>query len=90
MVDVNMKEEMCASSRLSLAINEQGQILSTSKDIGGGIPYFQLNDAIRVSCLNNKDPHCRPLLYLCNAVDGPGGFKGGVSKTKFHSSLSRS
>jgi exosome complex component RRP42 len=48
-VDVNMKEEMCASSRLSLAINEQGQILSTSKDIGGGIPYFQLNDAIRMA-----------------------------------------
>lgn len=44
-----MKEEMCASSRLSLAINEQGQILSMNKDIGGGIPYSKLHDAIRVS-----------------------------------------
>ena len=48
-VDVNMKEEMCASSRLSLAINEQGQILSVNKDIGGGIPCFKLHDAVRVS-----------------------------------------
>ena len=44
-----MKEEMCASSRLSLAINKQGNILSVNKDIGGGIPYFKLNDAFRVS-----------------------------------------
>ena len=44
-----MKEEMCASSRLSLAINERGQILSVNKDIGGGIPYFKLHDAFRVS-----------------------------------------
>ena len=49
MVDVTMKEEMCASSRLSLAINEEGHTLSMCKDIRGGIPYPKLQDAIRVS-----------------------------------------
>ena len=51
-----MKEEMCATSRLSLAVNEEGQILSVNKDIGGGIPYFKLHDAIRVSHLYQPSP----------------------------------
>lgn len=48
-MDVNIKEEMCASSRVSLAINEEGQTLSMSKDVQGGIPYYKLYDVIMVS-----------------------------------------
>lgn len=46
-----MKEEMCASSRLSLAINEEGQTLSINKDVQGGIPYYKLHDTLTVSPL---------------------------------------
>ena len=48
-VDASMKEEMCASSRLSLAINQDGQILSINKDGHGGIPYAKLMDVVSVS-----------------------------------------
>ena len=44
-----MKEEMCASSRVSLAINEEGQTLSVNKDGPGGIPYSKLRNVITVS-----------------------------------------
>ena len=44
-----MKEEMCTSSRVSLAINEEGQTLSMNKDAHGGISYSKLHDVITVS-----------------------------------------
>lgn len=43
-----MKEEMCASSRLSFALNKEGQTLSINKDGPGGIPYSKLQDVITV------------------------------------------
>ena len=49
-VDATMKEEMCASSRLSFAVNDKGQMVSTSKDGPGGIAYSKLHDVITV-CL---------------------------------------
>ena len=49
-----MKEEMCASSRVSLAINEEGQTLSINKDGPGGIPYSKLHNVITVSYDYNK------------------------------------
>jgi exosome complex component RRP42 len=48
-VDVNMKEEMCTSSRVSLAINEEGQTLSMNKDARGGISYSKLHDVIAMA-----------------------------------------
>ena len=44
-----MKEEMCTSSRVSLAINKEGQTLSMNKDARGGISYSKLHDVIAVS-----------------------------------------
>ena len=58
-----MKEEMCASSRVSLAINEEGQTLSMNKDLQGGIPYSRLHDIIRVSFLILLFAGCMELGY---------------------------
>ena len=87
---------MCASSRLSLAINEEGQILSVNKDIGGGIPYFKLQDAFRVR------PHSFFQVYIykhfmhysyfgmcCVYADGSRCVEGGVPQTEFCSTAAR-
>ena len=59
-----MKEEMCASSRLSFALNKEGQTLSINKDGPGGIPYSKLQDVITVRGITMDDEatnHTYPL-----------------------------
>ena len=76
-MDVNIKEEMCASSRVSLAINEEGQTLSISKDVQGGIPYYKLYDVIMVSPCTSIS-----VFILVFLADGSRGIKRSFSQTQ--------
>ena len=49
LVDTSLEEETCSTSRLSLAVNKDGNIVSVTKDGTGGIPYGKMNDIISVS-----------------------------------------
>ena len=60
LVDASLEEEACSTSRLSLAVNKDGNIVSVTKDGTGGIPYGKMNDIISVSLLSN----CRNLEFL--------------------------
>ena len=43
-----MEEELCSSCRLSLAVDCDGNVLTTTMEGNGGIPYQKLNDVIKV------------------------------------------
>ena len=71
-----MKEEMCASSQLSFAVNDKGQMVSISKDGPGGIAYSKLHDVVMV-CLWESYTYLKTHLarfyqtLLFNSLDGP-------------------
>ena len=71
-----MKEEMCTSSRVSLAINEEGHTLSMNKDAHGGISYSKLHDVITVSNQISFIPLFKATVLIQMAVE--------VSKEVFH------
>lgn len=69
MADASIEEEACSTSRLSMAVNKAGNIVSVTKEGTGGIPYGKMNDIISVS---ETRLHGKHFVTLNCCVDGSG------------------
>lgn len=47
-MDCTQEEELCGSCHISLAVDKEGNVLSTSMSGPGAVPYNQINDVIKV------------------------------------------
>lgn len=59
MVDCSVEEELCSSCQLSVAVDQEGRVLSTSMEGGGAIPYTKVSSILMV---------CEAVILLCVLV----------------------